>query len=198
MTSSIPRPAARAPVWNSAFQIIEAPMSCMNKLLNTHGHWYHFISYSPVTMHDRKITILATAGQAIAYPISWIFTPLTIIADIFAGALQATIRTCQGASRGEIQSILHKKIIAAPAQQIAYTVNNILVFSSTFRVATKAAVFSAAVFSVIRVSVITIGVFVYARPPDSKIIASATTRLFVFFVLFLILVVVFCCFFFFF
>src|SRR3569832_1742097 len=150
MTSSIPRPAARAPVWNSAFQIIEAPMSCMNKLLNTHGHWYHFISYSPVTMHDRKITILATAGQAIAYPISWIFTPLTIIADIFAGALQATIRTCQGASRGEIQSILHKKIIAAPAQQIAYTVNNILVLRPLFfLVITVSAVYTAIIGSAI-------------------------------------------------
>lgn len=84
-------------------------------------------------LYDKKITILATAGQVIAYPISCAFTPITAIADIFAGVIQATIRTYQGASKEEIQSILHKKVIAAPAQQLAYTINNFIILGPLFR-----------------------------------------------------------------
>lgn len=156
----------RAPVWNSTFKVTEAPISYINKLLNTHGRWLEIISSSPVSGHElsdafdplwfglkkfnftqmksgatifggtlrilaghlynKKITILATVGQVIAFPISWVFTPITAIADIFAGVIQATVRTFQGASKGEIQSILHKKVIAAPAQQLAYIINNIV------------------------------------------------------------------------
>lgn len=164
---------ARAPVWDSAFKIIEAPMSHMNKLLNTHGRWLELLYYLPVEgrgwqrdfnqvwyglkrcrftdmgsgaadlgrdilktagyLYDKKITIIATVGQVFAYPISWTLTPVTIIADIFAGVIQAGLRTCQGASKEEIQSILHKKVIAAPAQQLAYTINNFVVMGPIFR-----------------------------------------------------------------
>lgn len=36
----------RAPIWNSTFKIIEAPMSYMNKLLNTHGRRQEQLIYS--------------------------------------------------------------------------------------------------------------------------------------------------------
>lgn len=166
-----------APVWNSTFKIIEAPMSYTNKLLNIHGRWHNIISSSPVTrrdlsnafdqvvfglkkfnftemklgaicfggklqtlsshLYDKKIIILATAGQVVAYPISCIFTPITAIADIFFGVIQAMFRACQGASKNEIQSILHKKVIAAPVQQLAYTINNFVIFGPIFLVLAK-------------------------------------------------------------
>lgn len=205
--SVLSRPEVRVPVWGSAFKIIEAPMSYMNKLLNTHGRWYDIISSSPVSgrdlsdafdplwyglkkfnvtemklgaagyagklqilagyLFDRKITILATAGQVIAYPISCAFTPITAIADIFAGVMQATVRTYQGASKEEIQSILHKKVIAAPTQQLAYSLNNFVVLGPIFLEVAKYAAIGAAVVS-LYASVIGIGVSLSAGLPLSK------------------------------
>lgn len=164
---------AIVPVWNSAFKIIEAPMSFTNKLQNAHGRWYEIINDSPLTskewdvavnqlgeglkkfnftevklgarniggnllklsahLYDKKIVILSMLGQTIAYPISWIFTPLTAIADVVAGVIQAMIRACQGASKKEIQTILHKKFLAAPAQQFAYTINNLVILGPVFK-----------------------------------------------------------------
>lgn len=59
-------------------------------------------------------------GTALAFPISIALTPITIIADIFAGVIQASMRLSQGADKKEILSILHKKVIASPVQQGTY------------------------------------------------------------------------------
>lgn len=205
----------RAPVWNSTFKIIEAPMSYMNKLLNVHGRWLDQLILSfPVSgqefsntfepiwvglktfnfteiklgtigfggklrilgqhLYDKKITILATVGQIVAYPISWIFTPITAIADIFAGVIQATVRTCQGASKGEIQSILHRKVIAAPAQQLAYTISNFVVFGPMFlQIAAKIALFA----PFLAVSIV--GTSLLFGLPVAHAIVYATTEIYV-------------------
>lgn len=198
------------PVWNSAFKIIEAPMSYSNKLLNRHGRWIEIINSSPVTgrqwehnfnqlwmgltrcrcrvlksgttglgenlrttarhLYDKKVTILATTGQVVAYPISWTLTPATIIIDIFAGVIQASVRTCQGASKEEIKSILHKKIIAAPAQQLAYSINNFVAFGPTFlQIAIRVAVTAIVVCSIYA------AIFVYVGLPTSTVITVCST-----------------------
>lgn len=175
----------RTPVWNSAFKIIEAPMSYTNKWLNTHGRWYELISSYPVAeeewkgkfqtiachLYNKKIMILATAVQVIAYPFSWIFTPLTAIADIFAGVIQATVIACQGASKEEIQSILHKKVIAAPTQQLAYTFNNFVELGPIIR---PFALYTALIAPPL--SVMVVGQFLLAGLPVSTAMTFLITK----------------------
>lgn len=185
------RSQINAPVWNSSFKIIEAPMSYMNKLLNTHKRLFERI-FSPAPsvsssppghelknecvlwtvgrhIYHMRITIIATVGQVIAYPVSWVFTPVTIITDIFAGVVQASLEAAQGASKEAILSILHKKVIASPAQQIAYTVNNIYPFLKIFGPALAQLV--------ITVGLISVSAFTSKGLPVSTGIASAATIL---------------------
>ncbi|MDP1879633.1 MAG: J domain-containing protein [Parachlamydiaceae bacterium] len=167
-------------VWPSTFKVIEAPISILNKALNSEGNvldlftpdinverrWVYikdrtkFFMYEvrndcslegirsrsseillgfldfrydieTVARHlyERKITILILGAMVIAHPISWMLTPCTITADIIAGIIQAGIYTFGGAEKKEILSILHKKIIASPAQQVIYTISNTVIYA---------------------------------------------------------------------
>lgn len=80
-------------------------------------------------LYEKKILVLTKLGMTIAHPISWGLTPVTIITDIFAGIIQVAICSYYGADKEEIKSILHKKIIAAPAQQFIYFTINLLAIS---------------------------------------------------------------------
>lgn len=70
--------------------------------------------------YKKKHLLAISLGTTVVYPLTPLFTPASIIADIFAGIIQSGLRGFQGASQAEIASILHKKIIASPVQQATY------------------------------------------------------------------------------
>lgn len=82
--------------------------------------WKFDITDSFVHTYKKRHLVAISLGTTVVFPLTPLFTPASIIADIFAGIIQSGLRGCQGASRAEIRSILHKKIIASPVQQATY------------------------------------------------------------------------------
>lgn len=84
------------------------------------------IKDSFVHLYQKKHLVTIVIGTGIAYPLTVAMTPVSIILDIFAGSIQASLRLCQRADKEEILSILHKKVIASPVQQGVYLLTGLV------------------------------------------------------------------------
>ncbi len=66
------------------------------------------------------------AGTAIVAPVVIVCTPVTIVADLVAGAAEAAFAKRQGFSEEKVRLILQKKWIASPLQQATFVGSNLL------------------------------------------------------------------------
>jgi hypothetical protein len=84
------------------------------------------VKESFIHLYKKKHLVAIVLATAIAFPTTVALAPISIIADIFAGTIQASLRLCQGADKDEILLILHKKVIASPVQQGIYLLTSVI------------------------------------------------------------------------
>ena len=73
-----------------------------------------------VHLYKKKYLIAIAIGTSVAFPMTIVLTPFSIVSDIFAGLIQASWALWQGADYNEVSSILYKKVIVSPIQQGFY------------------------------------------------------------------------------
>lgn len=88
--------------------------------------WGSDVKQTVIHLYEKKHLVLITLGTCVALPLSLMMVPVSMIADIFSGVIQASLRLCQKADKEEVLSILHKKVIASPVQQSIYLLSSLI------------------------------------------------------------------------
>lgn len=84
------------------------------------------VKESFIHLYKKKQIVPIVLATGIAFPATIALIPVSMIADIFAGVIQAGLRLCQGADKNEVLSILHKKVVASPIQQGIYFLTSVI------------------------------------------------------------------------